>query len=106
MQRVKVWIFFIYKTGNFNCLILHLFDCLTLWDRKELATRLLPGGSEFKEAVAKEVAATEQRFAQKQADLEQKITDSRRQYAALEDEFRIALTIEAKRFSEVNLNLR
>ncbi|KAK9979303.1 hypothetical protein ABG768_012739 [Culter alburnus] len=69
--------------------------------RKELATRLLPGGSEFKEAVAKEVAATEQRFAQKQADLEQKITDSRRQYAALEDEFRIALTIEAKRFSEV-----
>lgn len=103
---MKVLIFFTYKTGNFNCFILHLFDCLTLWDRKELATRLLPGGSEFKEAVAKEVAATEQRFAQKQADLEQKITDSRRQYAALEDEFRIALTIEAKRFSEVNLNLR
>ncbi|XP_077086567.1 leucine-rich repeat and coiled-coil domain-containing protein 1 [Siphateles boraxobius] len=69
--------------------------------RKELATRLLPGGSEFKEAVDKEVAATEQRFAQKQADLEQKITDSRRQYSALEDEFRIALTIESKRFSEV-----
>ncbi|KAG1969766.1 leucine-rich repeat and coiled-coil domain-containing protein 1 [Pimephales promelas] len=69
--------------------------------RKELATRLLPGGTEFKEAVEKEVAATEQRFAQKQADLEQKITDSRRQYAALEDEFRIALTIESKRFSEV-----
>ncbi|XDV27438.1 hypothetical protein PO909_030970 [Leuciscus waleckii] len=69
--------------------------------RKELATRLLPGGTEFKEAVDKEVAVTEQRFAQKQADLEQKITDSRRQYAALEDEFRIALTIESKRFSEV-----
>uniref|UniRef100_A0A673L4T5 Leucine-rich repeat and coiled-coil domain-containing protein 1 n=1 Tax=Sinocyclocheilus rhinocerous TaxID=307959 RepID=A0A673L4T5_9TELE len=69
--------------------------------RKELATRLLPGGTEFKEAVAKEVVAIEQRFAQKRTDLEQKISDARRQYAALEDEFRIALTIEAKRFSEV-----
>lgn len=46
----------------------------------------------------------EQRFAQKQTDLEQKISDARRQYAALEDEFRMALVIEAKRFSEVNLN--
>ncbi|XP_058608321.1 leucine-rich repeat and coiled-coil domain-containing protein 1 [Onychostoma macrolepis] len=69
--------------------------------RKELATRLLPGGTEFKEAIAKEVVAIEQRFAQKQTDLEQKISDARRQYAALEDEFRMALTIEAKRFSEV-----
>uniref|UniRef100_A0A672N3B8 Leucine-rich repeat and coiled-coil domain-containing protein 1 n=1 Tax=Sinocyclocheilus grahami TaxID=75366 RepID=A0A672N3B8_SINGR len=69
--------------------------------RKELATRLLPGGTEFKEAVAKEVVAIEQRFAQKRTDLEQKISDARRQYAALEDEFRIALTIEAKRFLEV-----
>lgn len=69
--------------------------------RKELSARLLPGGTEFKEAVAKEVAATEQRFAQKQTDLEEKIRDARRQYAALEEEFRMALTIEAKRFTEV-----
>lgn len=69
--------------------------------RKELAARLLPGGTEFKEAVAKEVVVLEQTFAQKQTDLEQKISDARRQYAALEDEFRMALTIEAKRFSEV-----
>ncbi|XP_073705761.1 leucine-rich repeat and coiled-coil domain-containing protein 1 [Garra rufa] len=69
--------------------------------RKELATRLLPGGTEFKEAVAKEVVAIEQRFGQRQTDLEQKVSDARRQYAALEDEFRMALTIEAKRFSEV-----
>ncbi|KAK2900884.1 hypothetical protein Q8A67_008999 [Cirrhinus molitorella] len=69
--------------------------------RKELATRLLPGGIEFKEAVAKEVLATEQRFAQRQTDLEQMVSDARRQFAALEDEFRMALTIEAKRFSEV-----
>uniref|UniRef100_A0A671LX62 Leucine-rich repeat and coiled-coil domain-containing protein 1 n=1 Tax=Sinocyclocheilus anshuiensis TaxID=1608454 RepID=A0A671LX62_9TELE len=73
--------------------------------RKELATRLLPGGTEFKEAVAKEVVVIEQRFAQKRTDLEQKISDARRQYAALEDEFRIALTIEAKRFSEVGFSM-
>ncbi|XP_051990262.1 leucine-rich repeat and coiled-coil domain-containing protein 1 isoform X2 [Xyrauchen texanus] len=69
--------------------------------RKELASRLLPGGTEFKEAVTKEVEAAEMRFTQKQADMEQKIADARNQYASLEDEFRIALTIEAKRFSEV-----
>ncbi|XP_051555868.1 leucine-rich repeat and coiled-coil domain-containing protein 1 isoform X2 [Myxocyprinus asiaticus] len=69
--------------------------------RKELASRLLPGGTEFKEAVTKEVEAAEKRFTQKQADMEQKIADARNQYASLEDEFRIALTIEAKRFSEV-----
>lgn len=68
--------------------------------------RLLPGGTEVKEAVAKEVVKIQQRFAQKQkqTDLEQKFSDARRQYGALEDEFCMALTIEAKRFSEVNLN--
>ncbi|KTF88457.1 hypothetical protein cypCar_00023850 [Cyprinus carpio] len=71
-------------------------------DRKELAMRLLPGGTEVKEAVAKEVVKIQQRFAQKQkqTDLEQKFSDARRQYGALEDEFCMALTIEAKRFSE------
>ncbi|KAA0719312.1 Leucine-rich repeat and coiled-coil domain-containing protein 1 [Triplophysa tibetana] len=69
--------------------------------RKELASRLLPGGTEFRDAVAKEVEAIEKRFAQRQAEMEQKLGDSHKQYAALEDEFRMALTIEAKRFSEV-----
>lgn len=47
----------------------------------------------------------EKRFAQKQAEIEQKLCDSQKQYAALEDEFRMALTIEAKRFSEVELEI-
>ncbi|KAL7876298.1 hypothetical protein AOLI_G00112610 [Acnodon oligacanthus] len=69
--------------------------------RRELSARLLPGGTEFREAVGREVAAVEQRHAQRQAEMEQKLADARQQYAALEDEFRMALTIEAKRFSEV-----
>ncbi|XP_053358752.1 leucine-rich repeat and coiled-coil domain-containing protein 1 [Clarias gariepinus] len=69
--------------------------------RKELASRLTPGGAEFREAVAKEVVAVEQRSAQRHSEMEQKLADAKRQYATLEDEFRMALTIEANRFSEV-----
>uniref|UniRef100_A0A3B1JSB3 Leucine-rich repeat and coiled-coil domain-containing protein 1 n=1 Tax=Astyanax mexicanus TaxID=7994 RepID=A0A3B1JSB3_ASTMX len=69
--------------------------------RKELSTRLAPGGAEFREAVGKEVAAVEQRHNQRYAEMEQKLSEARQQYTSLEDEFRMALTIEAKRFSEV-----
>ncbi|CAL8279493.1 unnamed protein product [Lota lota] len=69
--------------------------------RKELASRLSPGGAEFREAVAGEVASVQQRHAQREAELEEKVAAGRSQYAALEDEFRMALTIEAARFSEV-----
>uniref|UniRef100_A0A667XH17 Leucine-rich repeat and coiled-coil domain-containing protein 1 n=1 Tax=Myripristis murdjan TaxID=586833 RepID=A0A667XH17_9TELE len=69
--------------------------------RKELNLRLVPGGADFREAVAKEVASMEQRYAQKVAEQEEKLAEGRKQYAALEDEFRMALTIEAARFSEV-----
>lgn len=69
--------------------------------RKQLEMRLQPGGADFRDAVAKEVALAEQRHAQKEAELLEKITEGKRQYSALEDEFRMALTIEAKRFSEV-----
>lgn len=69
--------------------------------RKELNLRLVPGGADFREAVAKEVASVEQRYAQKEAEQEEKLAEGRKQYAALEDEFRMALTIEAARFSEV-----
>lgn len=69
--------------------------------RKQLEMRLQPGGADFREAVAKEVASVEQRHALKEAELQEKIADGKRQYAALEDEFRLALTIEATRFSEV-----
>ena len=61
----------------------------------------MPGGAEFREAVAKEVALVQQRHAQREAELEEKVGAGRSQYGALEDEFRMALTIEAARFSEV-----
>lgn len=63
--------------------------------------RLQPGGAEFREAVAKEVASVEQRQAHREVELQEKLAEGRKQYAALEDEFRMALTIEAARFSEV-----
>uniref|UniRef100_A0A673AFW3 Leucine-rich repeat and coiled-coil domain-containing protein 1 n=1 Tax=Sphaeramia orbicularis TaxID=375764 RepID=A0A673AFW3_9TELE len=69
--------------------------------RKQLELRLQPGGADFREAVAKEVASVEQRHAHRETELQEKLAEGRRQYAALEDEFRMALTIEATRFSEV-----
>ncbi|KAG7228990.1 hypothetical protein INR49_013223 [Caranx melampygus] len=69
--------------------------------RKQLELRLHPGGTDFHEAVAREVSSVEQRQAHREAELQEKLADSRKQYAALEDEFRMALTIEAARFSEV-----
>nr|XP_019957713.1 PREDICTED: leucine-rich repeat and coiled-coil domain-containing protein 1 [Paralichthys olivaceus] len=69
--------------------------------RKQLELRLQPGGADFHEAVAKEGALVEQRLAHREAQLQEKLADVRKQYAALEDEFRMALTIEAVRFSEV-----
>lgn len=69
--------------------------------RKQLELRLQPGGADFREAVAKEVAAAEQRHARREEELKEKLVEGRKQYAALEDEFRMALSIEAARFSEV-----
>ncbi|KAM6948379.1 leucine-rich repeat and coiled-coil domain-containing protein 1 [Aplochiton taeniatus] len=69
--------------------------------RKELESRLTPGGPEFGVAVAKEVAAMEQRHTLREAELKERTVESRQLYAALEDEFRMALTIEASRLSEV-----
>lgn len=66
--------------------------------------RLQPGGADFLDAVAKEVASAERRHAQREAELQEKVAEGRKQYAALEDEFRMALTIEATRFSEVCYN--
>ncbi|XP_059914505.1 leucine-rich repeat and coiled-coil domain-containing protein 1 [Gadus macrocephalus] len=69
--------------------------------RKELASRLTPGGEEFRQALAAEGAAAQQRHTQREAELEEKLAAGRSQYSALEDEFRMALTIESARFSEV-----
>ncbi|KAM8838456.1 leucine-rich repeat and coiled-coil domain-containing protein 1 isoform 2-T2 [Synchiropus picturatus] len=69
--------------------------------RKQLEMRLQPGGADFREAVAREVSLAEQNKAQREAELQEKLAESRRDYAALEDEFRMALRLEAARFNEV-----
>lgn len=43
----------------------------------------------------------EQKHGQRESELQERVAEGRKQYAALEDEFRMALTIEAARFSEV-----
>lgn len=43
----------------------------------------------------------EQKHGQRESELQEKLAEGKKQYAALEDEFRMALTIEAARFSEV-----
>ncbi|XP_032079117.1 leucine-rich repeat and coiled-coil domain-containing protein 1 isoform X2 [Thamnophis elegans] len=68
--------------------------------RKELETRVTLHGSEFQEALSKEVAREEQRHKDHIKELQEKRHLLNQKYKDLEDEFRIALTIEAKRFSE------
>ncbi|XP_061777067.1 leucine-rich repeat and coiled-coil domain-containing protein 1 isoform X2 [Nerophis ophidion] len=69
--------------------------------RKQLEMRLQPGGVEFLAAVAKEVSSQVQKHNQRESELKEKVEESKKAYSALEDEFRMALTIEASRFSEV-----
>ncbi|KAM3604215.1 uncharacterized protein V6R79_007946 [Siganus canaliculatus] len=69
--------------------------------RKQIALRLQPGGADFHEAVAKEVTLVQERHRHREEELQEKLAEGKKQYAALEDEFRMALTIEAARFSEV-----
>uniref|UniRef100_A0A3Q0REY0 Leucine-rich repeat and coiled-coil domain-containing protein 1 n=1 Tax=Amphilophus citrinellus TaxID=61819 RepID=A0A3Q0REY0_AMPCI len=69
--------------------------------RKQLELRLQPSGADFRDAVAKEVVLVEERHSHREAELQEKVAEGRKQYSALEDEFRMALTIEAARFSEV-----
>ncbi|NWR48962.1 LRCC1 protein, partial [Regulus satrapa] len=69
--------------------------------RKELGTRVALNGPEFQDALTKEVAKEAQRHEQHVRELQEKINMSKQKYRELEDEFRLALTIEAKRFKEV-----
>lgn len=69
--------------------------------RKQLELRLQPGGTDFLAAVAREVASEKQSYTQRESELKDKVEEGRKAYAALEDEFRMALTFEAARFSEV-----
>jgi len=73
--------------------------------RKELETRVALHGPEFQAAVSKEVAKEEQRHEQRVKEFQEKINMLNQKYTELEDEFRLALTIEAKRFKEVREHL-
>ncbi|XP_067409636.1 leucine-rich repeat and coiled-coil domain-containing protein 1 isoform X2 [Emydura macquarii macquarii] len=69
--------------------------------RSELETRVALNGSEFQEALSKEIAKEEQRHEERIKEFQEKINMLNQQYMELENEFRIALTIEAKRYKEV-----
>ncbi|KFQ21895.1 Leucine-rich repeat and coiled-coil domain-containing protein 1, partial [Mesitornis unicolor] len=69
--------------------------------RKELENRVALSGPEFRDALSKEVAKEEQRHEQRVKEFQEKIRMLNQKYNELEDEFRLALTIEAKRFKEV-----
>ncbi|NXA14810.1 LRCC1 protein, partial [Sapayoa aenigma] len=69
--------------------------------RKELEARVALNGPEFQDALSKAVAKEEQRHQQCVKEFQEKINMSYQKYRELEDEFRLALTIEAKRFKEV-----
>ncbi|KAM9279105.1 leucine-rich repeat and coiled-coil domain-containing protein 1 isoform 2-T2 [Cariama cristata] len=68
--------------------------------RKELETRVALNGPEFQDALSKQVAKEEQRHEQHVKELQEKINMLSQKYKELEDEFRLALTIEAQRFKE------
>ncbi|XP_077666198.1 leucine-rich repeat and coiled-coil domain-containing protein 1 isoform X2 [Eretmochelys imbricata] len=68
--------------------------------RRELETRVALNGSEFQDALSKEIAKEQQRHEERVREFQEKISMLNQQYMELENEFRIALTIEAKRFKE------
>ncbi|XP_064409848.1 leucine-rich repeat and coiled-coil domain-containing protein 1 isoform X3 [Latimeria chalumnae] len=69
--------------------------------RKELEARVSLNGPEFQGALAKEIAKEQQRNSQQIKEFQEKTNVLNQQYVELEDEFRMALTIEANRFKEV-----
>uniref|UniRef100_A0A8C3SAY0 Leucine-rich repeat and coiled-coil domain-containing protein 1 n=1 Tax=Chelydra serpentina TaxID=8475 RepID=A0A8C3SAY0_CHESE len=69
--------------------------------RRELETRVALNGSEFQDALSKEIAKEQLRHEERVKEFQEKISMLNQQYMELENEFRIALTIEAKRFKEV-----
>ncbi|XP_074997680.1 leucine-rich repeat and coiled-coil domain-containing protein 1 [Calonectris borealis] len=69
--------------------------------RKELETRVALNGPEFQDALSKEVAKEQQRHEQRIKEFQEKVNMLNQKYKELEDEFRLALTVEAKRFQEV-----
>ncbi|KAK2502760.1 hypothetical protein MC885_001940 [Smutsia gigantea] len=69
--------------------------------RKELETKEFFSDAEFQEALAKEIAKKERKHEQDIKEYQEKIDALNQQLMDLENEFRIALTIEARRFKDV-----
>ncbi|XP_029421237.1 leucine-rich repeat and coiled-coil domain-containing protein 1 isoform X3 [Nannospalax galili] len=69
--------------------------------RKEMETREFFSAAEFQDALAKEVAKEERKHEQKLKEYQDKVDILNQQYLDLENEFRIALTVEARRLKDV-----
>ncbi|KYO48342.1 leucine-rich repeat and coiled-coil domain-containing protein 1 isoform X1 [Alligator mississippiensis] len=69
--------------------------------RKELESRVALNGPEFQDVLSKQMAKEEKRHEQHVKEFQEKMNVLNQQYMELENEFRLALTIEAKRFKEV-----
>ncbi|XP_021571803.1 leucine-rich repeat and coiled-coil domain-containing protein 1 isoform X2 [Carlito syrichta] len=69
--------------------------------RKELETREFFSDAEFRDALAKEIAKEERKHEQVVKEYQEKVGVLSQQYMDLENEFRFALTIEARRFQDV-----
>ncbi|NXX88688.1 LRCC1 protein, partial [Centropus bengalensis] len=69
--------------------------------RKALEARVALNGPEFQDALSKAVAKEEQRQEQRVKEFQEKISMLNQKHAQLEDAFRLALSIETKRYEEV-----
>ncbi|XP_045142349.1 leucine-rich repeat and coiled-coil domain-containing protein 1 isoform X2 [Echinops telfairi] len=69
--------------------------------RKELETRDIFSEADFQDALAKEISKRESKHEKDIKEYQEKIELLIQQYMDLEDEFRIALTVEARRFKDV-----
>lgn len=69
--------------------------------RKEIETREFFSAAEFQDALAKEMSKEERKHEQEVKEYQEKIDILNQQYLDLENEFRIALTVEARRFKDV-----
>ena len=68
-----------------------------------MAYRIDPNRPEIKAIVRLELERDKERFEYKIKHLEEKLREKDGEYIKLEDEFRMALHIEEKRFQEVSL---
>lgn len=69
--------------------------------REELKKHYSPDSAELKELVDKEVKRSNQDYSREMKTQHEKIEQLTKQYTELEDEFRMALQIEASRFNEL-----